>query len=265
MQGQEAGPPQPVRAGDPVVPDGYRLVEQRRVLGSVVRAAWNGPDGDELEWTSRGYRKGRQPRTRVAGSAAAAYRRPPLFGFAPHVLSWWVAVTFTIGSVFFVVGAAGAVTGPTRWWPNAMYFVGSLLVTTGASLQLRVGRVLDCSAAAPVCVGKRLVMRHLPINDVRCFACCGPAVAVDAVAGTLSAHLSLVTRVLSPFYHTDPGFTVAPGARVRVMKNGWPVKATLADVVVGDRVCAHGGVDRSDPAVQVLTIRWMTVRHVAAP
>jgi len=59
---------------------------------------------------------------------------------------------------------------------------------------------------------------------------------VDAVAGTLSAHLSLVTRLLSPFYHTDPGFTVAPGARVRVMKNGWPVKATLADVVVGDRV-----------------------------
>ena len=121
--------------------------------------------------------------------------------------------------------------------------------------KLRVGRVLDCSAAAPVYVGKRLVMRHLPINDVRCFACCGPAVAVDAVAGTLSAHLSLVTRVLSPFYHTDPGFTVAPGVRVRVMKNGWPVKATLADVVVGDRVFAHGGVDRSDPAVPVLTIR----------
>lgn len=136
MQGREAGPPQPVRAGDPVAPDGYRLVEQRRVLGSVVRAAWSGPDGDELEWTSRGYRKGRQPRTRAAGSAAA-YRRPPLFGFAPHVLSWWVAMTFTIGSVFFVVGAAGAVTGPTRWWPNAMYFVGSLLFTTGASLQLR--------------------------------------------------------------------------------------------------------------------------------
>jgi hypothetical protein len=124
------------RPGDPVAPPGYRLVEQRRVLGSVVRAVWRTPEGDEIEWTSRGYRKGKQPQTRPAGKAAAR-RRPPLFGFAPRALPWWVAVVFTTGSVFFVVGATGAVTGPTRWWPNAMYFVGSVLFTTGASLQLR--------------------------------------------------------------------------------------------------------------------------------
>jgi hypothetical protein len=135
MRGHGTTPLQAMRAGDPLAPAGYRLIAQRRVLGSVVRAVWRGPDGDELEWTSRGYRKGQRPRTVVTGTAAAI-KRPPLFGFAPHALSWWVAIVFAAGSVFFVVGAAGAVTGPTRWWPNAMYFAGSVLFTGGASLQL---------------------------------------------------------------------------------------------------------------------------------
>jgi len=131
--------------------------------------------------------------------------------------------------------------------------------------KLRVEGIVDCSAGAPAYVGKRLVMRHLPINDIKRFAFRGPVVAVDAVAGTLSAHLNQVTRVLSPYYHTDLGFTVAPDARVWVMKNGWPVKATLAEVKAGDRVYAQGGVERSVPATPVFTIRWMTVRHVSAP
>ena len=137
MHGHERRPAQTVRAGAPVAPAGYRLVEQRRVLGNVVRSVWRAAEGAELEWTSRGCRKGRPPRARAAGAAPAAHHRPPLFGVAPHALSWWVAIAFTAGSVFFVVGAAGAVTGPTRWWPNAMYFVGSVLFTIGATLQLR--------------------------------------------------------------------------------------------------------------------------------
>jgi len=131
--------------------------------------------------------------------------------------------------------------------------------------QLRVEGVIDCSAGVPVYVGKRLVMRHLPINDIKRFAFRGPVTAVDAAASTLSAKLNMVTRVLSPYYHTQLGFKVAPTAHIWVMKNGWPVRAKLADVLVGDRVYAQGGVDRSDPAAPVFTIRWMTVRHVAAP
>ena len=131
--------------------------------------------------------------------------------------------------------------------------------------RLRVEGVVDCSAGAPVYVGKRLVMRHAPINDIKRFAFRGPVTAVDATAGTLSARLDMVTRVLSPFYHSEFGFTVAPNVHVWVMKGGWPVKAALADVVAGDRVTAQGGVDRSDPAAPVFTIRWMLVRHVAAP
>lgn len=87
MHGHETRPAQTVRAGDPVAPAGYRLVEQRRVLGSVVRAVWCAADGAELEWTSRGYRKGRPPQARAAGAAPAAHDRPPLFGVAPHALS----------------------------------------------------------------------------------------------------------------------------------------------------------------------------------
>jgi len=131
--------------------------------------------------------------------------------------------------------------------------------------KLRVEGVVDCSAGAPVYVGKRLVMRHLPINDIKRFAFRGPVTAVDATTGTLSARLNSVTRVLSPYYHSEFGFAVAPNARVWVMKNGWPVKAALADVVVGDRVYAQGGVDRRHPAAPVFTIRWMLVRHAAAP
>jgi hypothetical protein len=126
------------RPGDPAAPPGYRLVRERRVLGSVVHATWRTAAGDELEWTSRGYRKGRPAHARPAtGAPHATRRRPPLFGFAPRVPAWWVAIVFTSGSVFFVVGAMGAVTGPTRWWPNAMYFAGSVLFTLGAALQLR--------------------------------------------------------------------------------------------------------------------------------
>ncbi len=131
--------------------------------------------------------------------------------------------------------------------------------------KLRVEGVIDCSGGAPVYVGKRLVMRRLPLNDIKRFAFRGPVTAVDATAGTLTARMNRVTRALSPYYHATCDFVVAPDARVWVMKDGWPVKATLADVVVGDRVYAQGGADRSVPSAPVFTIRWMLVRHAAAP
>jgi hypothetical protein len=131
--------------------------------------------------------------------------------------------------------------------------------------RLRVEGVVDYSAGTPAYMGKRLVMRHAPINDIKRFAFRGPVTAVDATAATLSARLNMVTRVLSPYYHSELGFAVAPKVHVWVMKGGWPVKAALTDVVVGDRISAQGGVDRTDPAAPVFTIRWMLVRHVATP
>ena len=42
------------------------------------------------------------------------------------------------------------------------------------------------------------------------------------------------------------------------------MKASLAGVVVGDRVYAQGGADRSTPSAPVFTIRWMVARHAQA-
>jgi hypothetical protein len=128
--------------------------------------------------------------------------------------------------------------------------------------KLRVEGVVDYSSGTASFVGKRLVMRRLPLNEIKRFAFRGPVTAVDAVAGTLTVKMNRVTRALSPYYHATRDFVVAPSARIWVMKDGWPVRATLADVVVGDRVSAQGGADRSVPSVPVFTVRWMVVRHV---
>ena len=130
--------------------------------------------------------------------------------------------------------------------------------------KLRAEGNVDYSSGSEVFVGKRLVMRRLPLNAIKRFAFRGPVTAVDATAKTLSATMDRVTRALSPYYHAACDFVVAPGARIWVMNNGWPVKATLADVVAGDRVSAQGSADRSTPSAPVFTIRWMVVRHAAA-
>jgi hypothetical protein len=131
--------------------------------------------------------------------------------------------------------------------------------------KLRVEGVIDYSSGAAIHVGKRLVMRRLPLNEIKRFAFRGPVTAVDAVAGTLTATMNRVTRALSPSYHRSCDFVVARDARIRVMRNGWPVRATLADVLVGDRIYAQGGADRGIPSAPVFTIRWMAVRHPTVP
>jgi len=127
--------------------------------------------------------------------------------------------------------------------------------------KLRVEGVIEYASESASYVGKRLVMRRLPLNEIRRFAFRGPVTEVDAAARTLTAGMNRVTRALSPYYHTTCDFVVVPDARVWVIKDGWPVRATLADVVVGDRVYAQGGANRSIPSAPVFTIRWMVVRH----
>lgn len=130
--------------------------------------------------------------------------------------------------------------------------------------KLRVEGLVSYSTGSAALTGKRLVMRRLPLNEITRFAFRGPVTAVDATGGTLTAKMNRVTRALSPYYHASCDFVVAKDARVWVMRDGWPVKATLADVVVGDRINAQGAADRSTPSAPVFTIRWMVVRHAAA-
>ena len=92
--------------------------------------------------------------------------------------------------------------------------------------KLRTEGVIDYSSGTASFVGKRLVMRRLPLNDIKRFAFRGRVTAVDATAGTLTATMDRVTRALSPYYHATCDFVVAPDARIWVMKDGWPVKAS---------------------------------------
>ena len=73
-------------------------------------------------------------------------------------------MAFTVGSVFFVVGAAGAVSDPASWWPNPMYFVGSVLFTIGASMQMaetaRAGRDVSGASAGERAERRFLILRR---------------------------------------------------------------------------------------------------------
>ena len=113
--------------------------------------------------------------------------------------------------------------------------------------RLRVGVGLPCRQAArhaPSAAERRIRALRLPrARD------CGRRRA----ARTLTARMNRVTRALSPCHQRTCDFAVAADARIWVLKDGWPVQATLADVVVGDRVYAQGGADRSIPSAPVFT------------
>lgn len=115
------------------------------------RAVYRLPDGSEYHWESRRHRKGRGPR-RASGQAAqtdrsreAGKRNPWLGGFAPHRISWWVAVAFIVGSALFTLGATSSLLAPlfgeeaAKVVADLSYFVGALLFTGGIYLQVLEG------------------------------------------------------------------------------------------------------------------------------
>jgi hypothetical protein len=207
----------------------------------------------------------------------------------PVALPWWEPVDhFTcVGKIQAVDTAAGTATVRVHLASSAVAdLIGEDLLITVApdagvfkasgpvlhpiSLselvvgeKLRVEGRVDYSSGTAAYLGKRLVMRRLPINEIRRFAFRGEVTAVDVTAGTLTASLDRVSRALSPYYHDSCTFQVAPGAQLWVMKNGWPQRMPLADVVAGDHVYAQGSADRSVPSLPVFTIRWLLVRHAA--
>lgn len=70
-------------------------------------------------------------------------RNPWLRLWAPHRVAWWVAQVFVVGSVFFVLGAAGSLVPEQFPSDHAMsvfaescYFVGATLYTAGIYAQL---------------------------------------------------------------------------------------------------------------------------------
>jgi hypothetical protein len=103
-------------------------------------------DGSRYTWVSRHHRKGAGPvfyadrlglRTTHRGEPPRA-DHPWQRLWAPHRLAWWIAMTFIVGSAFFVAGAAASLMpsvfgGHHRMsiFTETSYFVGATLYTLG--------------------------------------------------------------------------------------------------------------------------------------
>ena len=129
-------------------PAEWELLETEGIGGFVTRVVHRRPDGTTHVWASRRHRKGRGGRVHFNGSqkaADASYVRdnPWLAVWAPHRISWWVAIGFMFGSVLFAFGAGaslwfGAFTGPeiAARIADWSYFVGTTVFTVAVYLQL---------------------------------------------------------------------------------------------------------------------------------
>lgn len=118
----------------------------------MIWATYRRPDGSHYTWNARQHRKGFGPRTISADRVGLRTSRsgddittinPWRRFWAPQRLAWWVAVIFIVGTVFFVVGAAGSLApslfgGQHRMsvFAEAVYFTGATLYTIGIYAQL---------------------------------------------------------------------------------------------------------------------------------
>jgi hypothetical protein len=145
---------------------------------------------------------------------------------------------------------------------SGRWFVKISLADLSAGDAVRVSGAINRPATGdPVYVAKHIVTGHiLPWMKLKHFGFRGPVTAVDAAAGTLSAHLNAVTRALRTSLGTDFAFKVAAKARIFAIKDGKRAHITLADVNVGDKITAFGAVNRKDPNAPVFTIWWLLVR-----
>jgi hypothetical protein len=132
----------------------------------------------------------------------------PAFAW-PVAMPWWEpSQHFTaVGKIQAVDPAASTVTvrvhlaskGAADWLGEDLTVSvakdAKIYKASGCSLQsialgdlvvgekLRVEGVVDCSSGAAVYVGKRLVMRRLPLNEIKRFAFRGPVTVVDGSPG----------------------------------------------------------------------------------
>ena len=104
-----------------------------------------GDAGDTWVVTSRRHRKNLQPlRLKEAGKLPhEAFPAKVWFEFwAPSQLSWWMALSFVLGSALFAIGAAVSLW-PALWpsWAgapfvnNLTYFIGSIFFTLAGGMQ----------------------------------------------------------------------------------------------------------------------------------
>ena len=127
------------------------------------------PDGSVVEFSSRRQRKGLGPRPvaaadghRPGGGTPARRPRRRAVHWAPHLLGWWIAVLFMIGSACFAGAAApGLSSVAAASVLGAVFFAGSLFFTSAAYLQY----VQSINAARPA--GERPGRRLLAWQPAR--------------------------------------------------------------------------------------------------
>ncbi len=126
------------------VPAGWERVESSGAGRFESRRVWRLADGSEYVWEDRRHRKGRGPYAPSGQAAELRERQSPWLEFyAPHRLSWWVAVIFIAGSALFTLGALaslfdGLFGGEEMATTVAAssYFTGALLFTAGIYMQV---------------------------------------------------------------------------------------------------------------------------------
>jgi YrhK-like protein len=109
------------------LPEGWKRVSADGPGPFVTREVFRGPDGAELQWSSRPHRKRVPARSRQT--------QEPVW-WRPRTRGWWIAVLFSVGSLCFVVGAVASQSeGSSPTAIGVTFFVGSLFFTAAAYLQ----------------------------------------------------------------------------------------------------------------------------------
>lgn len=154
-QAQQNPPPRHTGRYGPNPPTDWARTESGGPKPFVSWVAYRLTDGTRYTWQARHHRKGAGPRTLYADRVGLRTTRagtpiadvtPWRRFWAPERLAWWVAITSIVGSVFFVLGAAGSLIpavfgGHNRMsiFAEANYFAGATLYTVGIYAQLLEG------------------------------------------------------------------------------------------------------------------------------
>ena len=113
----------------PRTPVGWRVVGRRSSGPFTTELVWVDPAGGRLRWSSRTHRKHASRLSRPRPGREHVL-------WAPHRVSWWIAVLFVAGSSCFLVAPLPAFLDAVGARADAIvFFVGSLLFTSAAALQ----------------------------------------------------------------------------------------------------------------------------------
>lgn len=125
-----------VKQGDFEFPSQWTHVSSDGRGPSTTRIEHQREDGSAHIWSSRRHRRGYGPEIVPATGTSAVRKRPSLFLWAPHQLTWRIAVLFMIGASHFILGSLLYLTGFSNdSLIDVIFFVGSIFFTSAGYSQ----------------------------------------------------------------------------------------------------------------------------------